>query len=163
MPNREARLGVGRRGSSGAACSSAENAPPAPHVKLSVRLSRLASHRLDLDARAAGLSRGAYLTRMIDAAPAVLTSAERMAAFNGLNASASELAVFSRDINHLTLLLRSGSAAAAREYHQRLETLDRDVRAHLQRNAEVIAMLTADRKGRARWSQIRSTHPGSQP
>ena len=38
----------------------------------------------------------------------------RAVAFSALNVSASELATFSRDINHLTHLLRSGSGAAAR-------------------------------------------------
>jgi hypothetical protein len=35
---------------------------PTPHVKHSVRLTRLAAQRLDRHARAAGLSRGAHLT-----------------------------------------------------------------------------------------------------
>jgi hypothetical protein len=57
---------------------------------------------------------------------------ERAAGFAALNASASELAVLSRDINHLTHLLRIGSVAAAREYRGRLATLDGDVRKHLE-------------------------------
>ena len=98
------------------------------HVKLSVRLSVAAARRLDLNGRAAGLSRGAYLMRLIEDAPAVIPRAERAAGFAALNASASEVALLSRDINHLTHLLRMGSVRAAREYQGRMETLDGDVR-----------------------------------
>jgi hypothetical protein len=126
--------------------------PATRHVKLSVRVSLLVAHRLDLNGRAAGLSRGAYLMRLIDAAPPVIASIERAAGFAALNASASELAVLSRDINHLTHLLRSGSVAAAREYRGRLGTLDGDVRKHLELSASVIAELMSDRKGRT-WAR----------
>jgi hypothetical protein len=126
--------------------------PARGHVKLSVRVSLLVAHRLDLNGRAAGLSRGAYLMRLIDGAPPVIPSIERAAGFAALNASASELAVLSRDINHLTHLLRTGSVAAAREYRGRLATLDGDVRKHLDLSAAVIAELMSDRKGRA-WAR----------
>src|SRR5664279_5556791 len=86
----------------------------APQVKLSVRLPRTTSSRLDRNARAAGLSRGVYLTRLIDGAPPVVASSDRAAMFNALNASSAELALLSRDINHLTRLLHQGSFQAAR-------------------------------------------------
>src|ERR1035441_1939138 len=106
--------------------------PARGHVKLSVRVSLLVAHRLDLNGRAAGLSRGAYLMRLIDGTPPVIPSAERVAGFAALNASASELAVLSLDINNLTHLLPTGSVAAAREYRGRLATLNGDVRKHLE-------------------------------
>jgi hypothetical protein len=126
--------------------------PEMRQVKLSVRVSALAAHRLDLNARAAGLSRGAYLMRLIDGAPPVMPSVERAKAFAALNASADELTVFSRDINHLTHLLRTREFSAAREYQGRLDTLDDDVRKHLDLSAAVIAQLMTDRKGRA-WTR----------
>ena len=113
--------------------------PPTPHVKLSVRLTRLASQRLDRQARAAGLSRGAYLTRLIDGAPPVTASADRAAAAAALSKSSAELAVLSRDINHLTQLLRRGAMDAALQYRGRLDHLDGDVRSHLDRAATVLA------------------------
>jgi len=70
-----------------------ERSPATRHVKLSVRVSTLVAHRLHLNGRAAGLSRGAYLMRLIDGAPPVIPSAERVAGFAALNASASELAL----------------------------------------------------------------------
>jgi len=105
--------------------------PNACRVKLSVRLVQPAARRLDQDARAAGLSRGAYLARLVHAALPVASSADRVAMCAALNKSSEELAVMSRDINHLTSLLRQGEIEAARSYTRRHEMLDRDVRAHL--------------------------------
>ena len=132
--------------------SSSPSACPAPVAR-----------RLDLNGRAAGLSRGAYLMRLINGAPPVIPSAERAAGFAALNASASELALLSRDINHLTHLLRMGSVSAAREYQGRMDTLDGDVRKHLELSAAVIAELMSDRKGRAWVGDHRSSLVGSRP
>jgi hypothetical protein len=120
---------------------------PTTHVKLSVRLTRLASQRLDRHARAAGLSRGAYLTRLIDGAPPVTASADRAAAAAALSKSSAELAVLSRDINHLTQLLRRGAMDAALQYRERLDHLDIDVRLHLDKSATVLAEFSAARIG----------------
>jgi hypothetical protein len=140
-----------------------ERSPAPRHVKLSVRVSMLVAHRLDLNGRAAGLSRGAYLMRLIDGALPVIPSAERVAGFSALNASASELALLSRDINHLTHLLRTGAFAAAREYQGRIDNLDGDVRKHLELSASVIAELMSDRRGRAWARSSTSTLTGSPP
>jgi hypothetical protein len=114
-------------------------------VKLSVRIACPAVMRLDRQARAAGLSRGAYLTGLIDGAPAVVAATDRRAGFAALSASAAELALLSRDINHLTHLLRSGESRAAQAYRERLETLDSDVRQHLDRSAAALAELAPPR------------------
>ena len=143
--------------------ASAASSRTAPHVKLSVRVSAPAARRLDLNGRAAGLSRGAYLMRLIDGAPPVIPLAERAAGFAALNASASEVALLSRDINHLTHLLRMGSVRAAREYQGRMETLDGDVRKHLALSAVVIAELMSDRRGRAWVVAQQSSLAGSRP
>ena len=110
-----------------------------PQVKLSVRIPCPAAERLDRKARAAGLSRGAYLTGLINGAPAVVAAPDRRAGFIALSASAAELALLSRDIHHLTHLLRSGEFRPAQEYRERLQTLDADVRQHLDRSAAALA------------------------
>lgn len=140
-----------------------ERSPVRRHVKLSVRASHMSAYRLDMNGRAAGLSRGAYLMRLIDGAPPIIPSAERIAGFAALNTSASELAIFSRDIHHLTHLLRGSSLAAAREYRGLLDTLDGDVRKHLALSATVIAELMSDRKGRAWTRPSLSEFTGSPP
>lgn len=114
-------------------------------AKLSIRLSQAAARRLDLNARAAGLSRGAYLTRLIDGAPPVAASADRKVAAAALNRSSAELAVLSRDVHHLTRLLRQGSVEAARQYSERLENVDAEVRSHLDKATAVLAELTPAR------------------
>jgi hypothetical protein len=114
-------------------------------IKLSVRLPHLAAHRLDLQARAAGLSRGAYLSQLIEGAPSVIASADRAAGAAALSASAAELALLSRDINHFTQLLRRGAVEAARQYRERLDHLDADVRAHLDKAALTLAELSSSR------------------
>lgn len=124
--------------------------PTTPQVKLSVRLTRPASQRLDRQARAAGLSRGAYLTRLIDGAPPVTASADRKAAAAALSQSSAELAVLSRDINHLTQLVRLGAMDAALQYRGRLDHLDVDVRSHLDKVATVLAACSSARIGSRR-------------
>jgi hypothetical protein len=72
-----------------------------------------------------------------------MASTDRAALFNALNVSSAELALLSRDINHLTQLLRQGSVEAAREYTARHEALDGVVRAHLALAARVLAEISA--------------------
>lgn len=122
-----------------------EPARRAPLVKLSTRLPRAAADRLDSRARAAGLSRGAYLTRLIDGAPPVVSAVDRTLCAAALSTSSAELALLSRDITRLTLLLRQGDVAAAKQYRDHLDTLDADVRAHLDRAAAVLADLAPPR------------------
>jgi hypothetical protein len=121
-------------------------------IKLSVRLPRPAARRLDHQARAAGLSRGVYLSRLIDGAPPIIAAADRAAGAAALSASAAELALLSRDINHQTQLLRRGAGDAARQYRERLDNLDADVRAHLDKAALTLAGLSTSgvRAGPAR-------------
>ena len=65
--------------------------------------------------------------------------------FNALNASSSELALLSRDMNHLTRLLRQGSYEAARGYTARRDSVDRVVQAHLALAAPILSELSAMR------------------
>jgi hypothetical protein len=132
------------------ALASADGSTPIGKVNLSVRLNVTAAQRLDSNARAAGLSRGAYLTRLIDAALPVAASADRKAAASALSRSSAELAILSRDLHHLTHLLRQGAVEAARPYRVRLENADADVRAHLDQAAVVLADLSAGQIGRGR-------------
>jgi hypothetical protein len=124
-------------------------AEPSPSLlKLSTRLPRSAAERLDRQSRAAGLSRGAYLTRLIDGAPPVVAKADK-AAYAALSASAAELALLSRDITRLALLLQRGEVDAAKQYRHHLDTLEADVRVHLDLAAAVLADLAPRRPGRA--------------
>jgi len=114
-------------------------------AKLSVRLLGRSAERMRQDALAAGLSRGAYLSRLIDGAPPLVPSSERAEAIAALKLSCAELAVLSRDVRNLNRLLRGGSVEAARTYRERFDTVDDDVWIHLQRAATVLAMLVPSR------------------
>jgi hypothetical protein len=132
-------------------------------IKLSLRLPRGVADRLNRHARAAGLSRGAYLSRLIEGALPVLASTDRAAGIAALSASANEVALLSRDINHLTHLLRGGSTDAARQYTERLEALDADVRAHLALAAATLAAVSPARRAASRSARATPTHPWSTP
>jgi hypothetical protein len=143
--------------------SDADGAASIGHVKMSVRIAHSAARRLEQQARAAGLSRGAYLVQLIDGAPTVLALTDRRAGFAALSASASELALLSRDIRHLSHLLRIGEVRAALEYRERLETLDVDVCRHLDLAGLALAQL-APLKARQHRTRIgQSIHSGSRP
>jgi hypothetical protein len=123
----------------------AEGSPTKTHVKLSVRLSRPVACRLESNARATGLSRAAYLTGLIDGAPAVTPAEHHADQVAALVASTAELAVLSRDVNDLARLIRRGSVQTAREYWGRLMSLDADVRTHLTLAAGMLADLRTHR------------------
>ena len=124
--------------------------PPTVQVKLSVRIARHSAFRLDRQARAAGLSRGAYLGRLVNGAPPVVAATDRAAACAALNASSAELALLSRDINHLTQLLRQGAVQAARPYRERLDSINGEVHLHLDKAAEVLAQIPPTKGGPSR-------------
>lgn len=132
-------------------------------IKLSVRISCLAAQRLDQSTRAAGLSRGAYLAQLVEGAPPVVASTDRQAGFAALSASATELAVLSRDVSHLTHLLRIGEVQPALEYRGRLETLDADVRKHLDLAAATLAAISSSRAGVRRTDIFDASQPGKRP
>jgi len=132
--------------------TAAARPPPRRLAKLSVRLISRSAERMRQDARAAGLSRGAYLSGLIDGAPPLVPSSERTEAIAALKVSCAELAVLSRDVRNLNRLLRGGSVDAAGMYRGRFDTMDDDVRAHLQRAATVLAMLVPPRASNDRPS-----------
>jgi hypothetical protein len=138
-----AALGTDRTRPSGLAGEAACRQRTATRVKLSVRLARPVASLLDQNARAAGLSRGAYLGRLIRGAPPVMSSADRGAACRALNNSSEGLALLSRDITRLVPFLRRDSLEAARIYMARQEAQEKLVRAHLALAATVLADLSS--------------------
>ncbi len=136
---RELGLGNSLQMSQGAGESTTASAATA--VKLSIRFTSEEASQLASGARAAGLSRGAYLAGLIGGVAALSGGASRIDHLAALVASSAELSTLSRDIHHLTALLRQGNVRAAQEYRERLETLAGDVRSHLLLAAGVLADL----------------------
>ena len=115
--------------------------PTEDRVRLSLRMSREEASDTLAAARQAGLAPGAYVAGLVAGVPALVGGASRDEHIAALIASSAELSTLSRDIHHLTSLLRHGAVRAAQEYRERLETLAGDVRSHLSLASGVLADL----------------------
>jgi hypothetical protein len=116
--------------------------PAASAVKLSIRLTNAEAEQLAAGARRAGLSRGAFLAGLLAGVPSLSAGmGSRLDGIAALTASSAELATLTRNIHHLSALLRQGEVRAAQEYRRMLDTLGDDVRAHLRLAGSVLADL----------------------
>jgi len=113
-------------------------------TKLSIRMRRSEAHRLDAGARAAGLSRGAYLADLVDGVQ-VLSTGGRPDHIAALTTSCAELSTLSRNVHQLTTLLRAGDVQQALAYRNLLDSLTDDVRKHLRQAAQMLADLRPGR------------------
>lgn len=118
-------------------------------VKLSIRLTSPEAAQLAACAARAGLSRNAYVSGLLAEVPLLTSgSASRPDLLTALNASCAELSTLTRNLYHLTTLLRQGQVRAAMEYRQMLDTLGGDVREHLAMAAGLLAELRPARPTR---------------
>ena len=122
-----------------------ERPSSATTVKLSIRMPSEEARQLAAGARAAGLSRGAYLAGLIANVPVLSAGGGRTEHIAALMASCAELSTFSRNVHHLTVLLRQANVEPARPYRAMLDTLAGDVRRHLELAARVLADLQPQR------------------
>jgi hypothetical protein len=118
-------------------------------AKLSIRLTSAEAEQLAAGAVRAGLSRSAYVAGLLAEVPLLVSgSAARPDLLAALNASCAELSTLTRNLHHLTTLLRQGQVRAALEYREMLDTLGGDVREHLAMVARLLAELRAARPAR---------------
>mgnify|MGYP006198188447 CR=1 FL=1 len=103
----------------------------ATSVKLSVRMTATEAGQLTAGARAAGLSRGAYLAGLVAHVPVLTRDASRVEHIAVLSESTAELATLNRNLYQLITLLRRGEDDTGRPLRLLLDTLARDVRQHL--------------------------------
>ncbi|KAB2874503.1 MAG: hypothetical protein F9K36_07605 [Burkholderiaceae bacterium] len=119
-------------------------------VKLSIRLTSAEAAQLVAGAGRAGLSRSAYVAGLLAEVPLLLSgSADLPDLLAALTTSCAELSTLSRNLHHLTTLLRQGQVRAAMEYREMLDTLGGDVREHLEMAAGLLAELRPTRPARA--------------
>lgn len=116
-------------------------------VKLSIRLTATEAEQLAAGARAAGLSRGAYLAGLVAGVPVLSGGACRTDHLAALIASSAELSTLARNLHHLTTLLRQGAVRPAQEYRAMLDTLADDVRGHLRLASSLLADLQPRHRG----------------
>jgi len=106
-----------------------------------MRMSR-AEEAATLDAACrAGLTPGAIRRRAGGGRARAVRRSNRADHIAALIASSGELSTLSRNIRHLTRLLREGNVRAALEYRDMLATLDGDIRGHLTLASAVLADL----------------------
>jgi len=134
-------LGLEESSSPQALEAARDSAPADAIVKLSIRVTTAEAERLAAGARLAGLSRGTYLAGLIAGIPALTSGVSRPEQLATLTASNAELSTLSRNIHHLTHLLRQGDVVPALAYRDMLNTLDEDIRRHLAHAAGVLAEL----------------------
>ena len=100
-------------------------------AKVTLRMPQPYVDALIVNAVGLGLSYGEYVARLISSRPLPRPSAERGADRAALRASNDHLAVLSADLNAFMRLLRSGDSAGVEKYRQRIQTVDTDIRHHL--------------------------------
>lgn len=97
--------------------------------------------QLAVGSRAAGLSRGAYLSGLIAGIPALTSGANRSELVSALTTSNAQLSSLSRSIHALTRLLTQSNVQKALVYRDMLDTLDGDIHRHLTQAAALMADL----------------------
>jgi hypothetical protein len=92
-------------------------------------------------ARRAGMSPGDYVAGLVAGVPAILSGGGQADHVVALTASNAELSTLSRNIYHLTHLLRQAEVGPALYYRDMLDTLSGDVQRHLALASGVLADL----------------------
>jgi hypothetical protein len=92
-------------------------------------------------ARMAGMSPGDYVAGLVAGVPAILKGGGQTDHFVALTASNAELSTLSRNIYHLTQLLRQAEVGPALFYRDMLDTLNTDIRDHLTLASRVLVEL----------------------
>ena len=114
-------------------------------AKLTLRLPQLHADALIVNAVGLGLSYGEYVARLVHGTPLPRPAAERAADRAALLASSDQLAALSVDLNAFMRLLRSADSAEVEKYRHRIETVDADIRDHLDLASKFMAHSQARR------------------
>ena len=115
-------------------------------MRLYLRMSREQASATLVAARHAGMNPGDYVGSLVANVPVLSAGGSRAEHIANLVASSAELSTLSRNINHLTALLRRADIAPARPYREMLDTLAGDVRGHLELAARALAELQPSRR-----------------
>jgi hypothetical protein len=111
------------------------------NVRLSLRMRHEDAVATLAGAKAAGLAPGAFVAGLVAGVPVLTNGANRTSHLAALTASSAELSTLSRNIHHLTVLLRQGDVQPALQYRATLNTLVGDVRGHLELASRALADL----------------------
>ncbi len=109
-----------------------------PSVKVTLRVPPLIAREIATRARATGLSHGAYVGTLIDAAPVAV---DHRQAVRALAASTDRLASAATDLNGFARLLRRGTSLSADHVDAAVAAVVGEVRTHLRVAARLVADL----------------------
>lgn len=127
-------------------------------VKLGVRLRGEVAARLSARARACGLSYGAYLTTLMEEAPA-----PPLEVVTALRSSTDQLAVVSSDLNQLMRTLQRGASAPGPLVDAWLRPLVNEVRQHVGIASRLVSALRPARELSRRQDGPRPSDQGPLP
>ncbi len=119
---------------------------PDCQVRLGGHLNAASAHRLNVRARAAGMSQGMYLDALIMGEPPTPLPADHAELRSALHRSNDQLAVALADLNGFTRLVAAGHVEPPVDGRASLDDLIRDVRMHLGLAAQVLAQLKPPRR-----------------
>jgi hypothetical protein len=114
--------------------------PSFPVTKLTLRLPQPYADALIVNAVGLGLSYGEYVARLISGSALPRPAAERAADRAALLASSDQLAALSADLDAFMRLLRNGDSAEVEKYRSRIETVDAELRDHLDLASKFMAV-----------------------
>ena len=113
----------------------------ADRVRLCLRMRREQARAAQEASLRAGMSLGDYVGGLVANVPVLTAGGGRLERIDSLRASCAELSTLIRNIHRLTVVLRQANAEAARPYRQMLDSLDQDVRRHLELAGRALAEL----------------------
>lgn len=136
-------------------------------ARLCLRMSRAEASDVLNAARRAGMCPGAFVADLVAGVPVVLSGRGPNEHLAALIASSAELSTLSRNIHHLTSLLRAGEVAPALVYRGMLDTISGDIRRHLLLASSALAKLrprsqassAAQRRGEGPEGEPRDPNP----
>jgi len=108
-------------------------------VKISLRMRQHEAEALILGAGGLGLSYGEYVARLVTKTPLPMPATERAADRAALLASSDNLAALSVELAAFIRLLHRAKTVEAEKYRHRIETVDLEIRRHLDRASALIA------------------------
>lgn len=114
-------------------------------IKVTLRMSGSHAVTLASRARAADVSQGTFVARLIDDTPAQPLAPDHTQAVAALMASTDRLAALSADLNAFMRLLGRAQRSELEPYRASLRSLADDVRVHLEAAAALVASLRAAR------------------
>ncbi len=124
-----------------AAPSSVASRATLSRTRISLRLAPADAAELQQLARESGLSLGTWIVQRMRTGRHPASAQAIASARAALTASNAELAALSRNLAHLTALLRQGEVRAAQQYREVLDSAQADIRRHLREASRLAAQL----------------------